>query len=128
MMHRFKKNTSAPRCQCLNKNSTCGGGSLQTRQIFQVYPPRNDVTFADIQDAIDASAFLNPLDKRAYFESQGIDYDRVQQYHPIVSKLETLWTSSTHNHTHHQITAFDPLRAFETFRAAIVLAVHMLLS
>lgn len=62
------------------------------RQIFQVHPPRGKVTLHEINDLlICTSRISNYEHKKEIFYAHGIDYDRVEQYHDNVCKLEKAW-------------------------------------
>lgn len=58
------------------------------RQVFQTYPPRNAPSLLDVRDALEATSSLRITDRHEYFQSVGIDYGRVCEYHDEVCKLE----------------------------------------
>ena len=49
-------------------------------QIFQVYPPRNDVTLADIEDIINITENMSDINKKDTYLVYGIDYKKVKKY------------------------------------------------
>lgn len=63
-------------------------------QIFQVYPPRNDVTIADVEDIIYMTNNMNDMNKRELYSMYGIDYDRVDKYYTTVVYLEKMYSIS----------------------------------
>lgn len=77
----FRKRFVAPR----SKISVFSVG--RPRTIFQTNPPLKDITLQDVEELIECSVSLNIQNKKDYFASHGIDYDRVQTYYQVVSYL-----------------------------------------
>jgi hypothetical protein len=59
------------------------------RQVFQVRPKTN-VTLRGLRDCVETSQTLRPVDQRAYFLSEGIDYDNYMKYYDFVVKMNTV--------------------------------------
>lgn len=65
---------------------------IDNRSIFQA--PVNKaalITLFDVKDAFGATRKMTFKDKRAYFESVGIDYDRAYHYYDKVIRLNELY-------------------------------------
>lgn len=62
-----------------------------SRTIFQVKPPRHNVTIRDVEDIKNATRYLPPNLRRDIFYANGIDYDRVEKYYNYVRDLEKSW-------------------------------------
>lgn len=65
------------------------------RQVFQIYPPRNQVTLRDVDDLLTATTKLEVDDKKSTFYAHGADYDRVMKYHMQVKYLNTIYYKKT---------------------------------
>lgn len=89
----------APRTNCAPRTKDQLGGkrrvrtmSCDNRQLFQTWPPRNQVTHYDVRDCLDACSKLKDSDKKDYMYSLGIDYDRINKYYGIVTNLDQLFS------------------------------------
>ena len=47
-----------------------------------------NITYADIEDAIQASNHMKPCQKKQYFYSLGINLEHVSKYYPTIQALE----------------------------------------
>lgn len=103
--------------------------NLEPRQIFQCKPPRQDITFEEVREAVRATRCLDVDDRRAYFSAQGMDYDRVQKYYWTVWQLEEDWRASG---VPSSIDAMEALKlqsviAWNYLRTFAALLVHILM-
>ena len=48
----------------------------------------DNITYADIEDAIQASNHMKPCQKKQYFYSLGINLEHVSKYYPTIQALE----------------------------------------
>ena len=58
------------------------------RCVFQTNPPRANVTYADVSEALDATHKLRYKDKVEYFYCRGIDYQSVIKYYDVMIRME----------------------------------------
>lgn len=62
------------------------------RQIFQIYPPICDVNLVNVEDCLEVcNKHTTYLHKKELFYSNGIDYDRVFQYHNYIERLNYVY-------------------------------------
>lgn len=59
--------------------------------VFQADSRFEPVTMLDIEDLLDASINMRPLEKRDYFYSNGVDYENVVRYHGKVRRLNAVY-------------------------------------
>jgi hypothetical protein len=62
--------------------------SPQNKPIFQVYPPRGQVTIQDARDVYDICKYIsNPVQKEAVYAMHGVDGEAVEKYLKTVESL-----------------------------------------
>jgi hypothetical protein len=74
------------------------------------------VTFADVQDALDATTKLRESDRSMYFESHGMDYERVKLYFNKVNKMEDILLDTTTFRYSQALTHVDTASYISQFR------------
>ena len=86
---KIKNNCVMRRGSSLNCNKT------DIAQIFQVYPPRNSVTIADVEDVMNMTADMNAVDKKNIYDIYGIDHDKVNKYYRTIIYLERMYSMNS---------------------------------
>lgn len=73
-------------------SALCRSTKIDDAQIFQVYPPRNNVTIADVEDVMHITADMNAIDKKNIYDIYGIDHEKVDKYYNTVMYLEWMYS------------------------------------
>lgn len=69
--------------------------------LFSMQPPRGHVTLHDVKDAYHLAQQVRcPKKKEALYAIHGLDMHRVEEYYPIVARLEKSWVKPTHGTIH----------------------------
>lgn len=71
----------------IRKNNIIINSQNDNRQIFQIYPPINNVTICDINDCNKYTKNMILSDKIDIYYSNGIDYNRVYKYQNFIEIL-----------------------------------------
>ena len=72
--------------------SVIARSSIHTeRQVFQMHPPKTFVKISDVHDAVQTTKKFTYNQKKHYFESLGIDLNRVERYLKPVLVLEMMF-------------------------------------
>lgn len=80
-------------------STLCRSTKIDDTQIFQVYPPRNNVTIADVEDVMHITANMNAIDKKNIYDIYGIDHEKVNKYYGTVMYLERMYSIRTNGST-----------------------------
>lgn len=80
-------------------STLCSSTKTDTVQIFQVYPPRNNVSISDVQDVMNITADMNAVDKKIMYDIYGIDHEKVDKYYNTVMYLERMYSIRTDGST-----------------------------
>lgn len=66
--------------------------------VFQADRRFEPVTMLDIEDLLEASINMRPLEKRDYFYSNGVDYENVVRYYGKVQRLNAAYNNDNEPH------------------------------
>ena len=80
-------------------STLCSSTKIDDAQIFQVYPPRNNVSIADVEDVMHITADMNAVDKKNIYDIYGIDHEKVNKYYGTVMYLERMYSIRTDGST-----------------------------
>ena len=109
-MNIMKIRNNSSRCGS-TLNSTLKCTKTDSVQIFQVYPPRNSVSIADVENVMHMTANMNAVDKKNIYDTYGIDHEKVNKYYGTVMYLERMysmnskWSESSSNLLYHIIVS-----------------------
>ena len=93
-MNIMKIRNNSARCGSrLNSSLKCT--KTDSAQIFQVYPPRNNVSIADVEDVMHMTADMNAVDKKNIYDIYGIDHEKVNKYYGTVMYLERMYSMNS---------------------------------
>ena len=101
-IYKIKNNCVMLRGRGLNSTlgrSLCRSTKIDDAQIFQVYPPRNNVTIADVEYVMHITADMNAIDKKNIYDIYGIDHEKVNKYYGKVMYLERMYSIRTDGST-----------------------------